>query len=89
MTKRARIDPLVAEVAAVLAPIAATAGDKADWLVARLREPGGKLEGWRPRGLGEAVRRLRADLPDEDILAGAHNLLLEVTSRERGGKSVV
>ena len=86
MTKRARIDPLVAEVASVLSPVAATAGEKAERLVAYLRIPGGKLDGWRPKGLGDAVRRLRADLPDEDILAGAHNLLLEMTGRS--GKTV-
>lgn len=89
MTKPPRIDPLVAEIGRVLSPVLATARERAELLVDHLDQPHGRFAGWRPRGLGDAVRKLRQELPDEDILAGAHSLLIELTNRHGDRETVV
>lgn len=76
MTGRRRIDPLVAAVAEVLSSAPAAAREKAALLLASLDPGDGRFSSLRARGLGQAVRRLRTELPDEDILAGAHNLAI-------------
>lgn len=71
-------DPLAAEIARLLVPIVAPAAEKGELLIEELALRHPRLRRFAPKGLGEAVRRLRAQLGEAEIRAGAQALLLRM-----------
>lgn len=70
-----RADPLVREVERILRPVMGPAHEKASLLVEHLAKEHGRKFEFEPRGLGDAIRRLRRELSDDDIRTGANVLL--------------
>jgi hypothetical protein len=73
--RRHTTDPLVREIELVLKPIVGPAREKAGMLVEHLARSHCRSFAFEPRGLGDAIRRLRRELSDADIRAGATDLL--------------
>jgi hypothetical protein len=67
-------DPLVAEVTALLAPILARSGEKADMLTDHLEQLTGRTLGTRGGGLASTIKALRKVLSEDDIRDGAFGL---------------
>jgi hypothetical protein len=67
-------DPLTQEVTALLAPILARSGEKADMLVEHLEQLTGRKLDTKGGGLAATVKALRRLLSDDDIRDGAYGL---------------
>ena len=85
---RAR-DPLVRELEQTLKPIIAPAQEKADMLVEHLGKKHRKKLAFTPKGLADAVRRLRARFSDDEIRAGAKSLMTRLAKLYGEPESVV
>jgi len=72
-------DPLVREVEKTLRPVIAPAREKAELLVEHIAKKHRKKLTAAPKGLTDAVRRLRDKFSDEQIQAGAHSLMAHLT----------
>jgi hypothetical protein len=67
-------DPLTAEVTALLAPILARSGEKADMLVEHLEKLTGRSLNVKGGGLAATIKALRRALSEDDIRDGAYGL---------------
>jgi hypothetical protein len=67
-------DPLVTAVTALLAPSSESSAAKGRLLVAELARLTGRALPVKPRGLPDAVRKLRAYLSEDDIRDGAFSV---------------
>ncbi|HWA01505.1 MAG TPA: hypothetical protein VG841_14450 [Caulobacterales bacterium] len=85
---RARRDPLVRDVELALRPVLGPSAEKADLLVEFMARGGAALE-FEPRGLADAVRRLRRSFSDAQIRAAAAELMAEVALRYSNRETVV
>lgn len=81
-------DPLLRELERTLRPIMAPAREKADLLVEHLAKRHRRKLEFEPRGLADAIRRLRTKFSDEQISAGAKSLVAEL-SRLYGDRETV
>ena len=84
-----RGDPLVAMLEATLKPVLAPAAEKAQMLVEHLAKKHRRKFAFEPKGLADAVRRLRlAKFSDAQIRAGGESLVAQLI-RLHGRESVV
>ena len=75
-------DPLAREIALALRPLLAPAREKADLLVEHMAGKHRRALDVAPRGLAEAVRRLRAaKFSDPQIRAGAKSLIASLAEQ--------
>lgn len=70
-------DPLVRDVEKTLRPILGPASEKGEMLVEHMAKVHRRKVDFAPRGLADAVRRLRKDFKDADIRAAARGLIRE------------
>jgi hypothetical protein len=73
--KARRPDPLVRELERTLRPIMGPAAEKADMLIEFMAKRHRRKLPGDPKGFADAAKRLRAHFSDEQIRAGARNLL--------------
>jgi hypothetical protein len=89
MTSKRLADPLVRDLALTLKPLLAPAAEKADMLVEHLGKTQQLMFAFEPKGLADAVRRLRAaKLSDAQISEGAKSLMAHLAALH-GGETVV
>lgn len=73
--KKAGGESLVRDIARMLAPILAPAAEKADMLVAHMARLHETAPVFEPKGLADAVKKLRTRFKDAEIRAGAASLI--------------
>lgn len=82
-------DPLVRELEQSLRPILGPAAEKADLLVEHLAKKHRRKLAFEPKGIADAVRRLRPTLSDAQIRAGAKTLMTEMAELYSARETVV
>jgi hypothetical protein len=82
-------DPLLREIEQTLKPLVARSAEKAEMLVEHLEKKHQRTLGFEPKGLADAVRRLRAaGLSDDQVRAGAKSLMAHL-AKLHGRETVV
>ncbi|MET0183599.1 MAG: hypothetical protein ABW199_12010 [Caulobacterales bacterium] len=76
--KAAAGDPLVKEITKTLAPILAPAAEKADLLVEHMGSLHKNVPAFEPKGIADAVKKLRARFKDSEIRAAAASLIAKL-----------
>lgn len=87
--KPVRRDALVGDIEAKLRPLLGPASEKADLLLEFVERKHGVSLDFEPRGLADAVRRLRKHVSDADIRSAAKGLMAEVAERYSKRETVV
>lgn len=82
-------DPLLRDLDATLKALHAPAAEKADLLVEHLAKRHRRKLAFEPKGMADAVRRLRANLSDAQIRAGAASLMAEMADLYNSRETVV
>lgn len=82
-------DPLVRELDRTLKPIMGPAQEKAEMLVEHLAKRHRRKLAFEPKGLADAARQLRTKFSDEQISAGAKNLVAELAKLYGDRETVV
>lgn len=82
-------DPLIRELEQSLRPILGPASEKADLLVEHLAKKYRRKLAFEPKGIADAVRRLRPVLSDAQIRAGAKTLMTEMAELYSARETVV
>ncbi|MGE0595455.1 MAG: hypothetical protein AB7P07_03770 [Hyphomonadaceae bacterium] len=80
---------LTKDVAEALKPLMAPAAEKADLLIEHMARHHRVEIAYAPRGLADAVRRLRKRFTDRQIRAGAKHLAAELARRHGGRDAIV
>jgi hypothetical protein len=82
-------DPLVREIETALRPILGPAAEKAELLVEHMAKKHRRKLAWEPKGVADAVRRLRAAFSDAQIRAAAKSLMAEMAELYSARETVV
>lgn len=87
--RKAKGDPLLRDLDARLKTLQAPAAEKADLLVEHLAKKHRRKFAFEPKGMADAVRRLRPKLSDDQIRAGAESLMAEMAALYDARETVV
>lgn len=88
-TRAKKRDPLARDLEAMLRPILGPASEKASLLVEHLAKTHSRTLAFEPRGVADAVRRLRLGFTDAQIRAGGESLMAEMTALYSARETVV
>lgn len=81
-------DALVRDLQRILKPLMAPASEKAEMLVEHIATRRGCEFDFHPRGLADAVRRLRGNVTDDEIRNAATELVTQLSDLYDGRETV-
>jgi hypothetical protein len=81
-------DPLLRDLQRTLKPLMAPASEKAELLVEHIAKRSRRKVAFEPKGLADAVRRLRSDFSDDEIREAAVSLVTHLSDLYDGRETV-